>query len=295
MAARTSPPTDRVVAVLDYLVARCDRTFGLSELARSLGMSKPTCLGILSSLVDAGYLVRDAGPVTYTLGPALIAAGRAAQDAFAIGPHLESRLEVLSTTFGTTCTASQVVGDRITLLAVTGPDSDRTARVGQSYPFAPPVGLMYVLWDSDDRVEQWLQREPTLPTRLDRDHLGKVVDECRRTGYLVETLTDVGRRLHSAMAGVAARELPEDVRELLGEVVSSLGERVYLGASEPGETHGVSVIAAPTYDARGRQSMVLTLHVGRQMDSEGIASRGASLKAVADEVTTLAGGRIPVR
>lgn len=295
MAGRTSPPTDRVVAVLDYMVARGDQRFGLSELARALDISKPTCLGILSSLVDGGYLVREPAPVTYGLGPALIAAGRAAHDAFAIGPLVESKLESLSATYDTTCTASQVVGDRITLLAVVGREDARTAKVGESYPFAPPVGLMYVLWDSDERVEEWLQREPALPIRLDRDHLLRVIGECRRNGYLVETLTDVGRRLHSAMAGVAARELPDEVRELLGEVVSSLGERVYLGRSGHGEMHGVSVIAAPTYDARGRQAMVLTLHVGKQIDGAEIARRGVALRAVADEMTSLAGGRRPTR
>lgn len=295
MATRTSPPTERVVAVLNYLVARSDRTFGLSELARSLDLSKPTCLGIVTSLVDAGYLVRDPRTVTYGLGPALIAAGRAAEDAYALGPLIESRLERLGAAYGTTCTASQVVGDRITLLAVTGPGSERSAQVGQSYPFAPPIGLMYVLWDSDDRFEEWLRRAPTLPIALDRDHLRAVVEQCRRTGYLVETLTDIGRRLHSVMAGVAAWELPDDVRELLGEMVSSLGDRVYLGECDPKDVHGVSVIAAPTYDSRGRQSMVLTLHVGRSIGGGDIVERGRALGAVADEITASAGGRPPVR
>ncbi len=58
-AARRSPPTERVVQVLDYLVARPGLRFGLSELARELELSKPTCLGILTALTDAGYLIRD--------------------------------------------------------------------------------------------------------------------------------------------------------------------------------------------------------------------------------------------
>ena len=39
-------------------------------------------------------------------------------------------------------------------------------RVGQSYPFAPPVGLMFVLWD-DDALRDWLAKEPTIPLRTD--------------------------------------------------------------------------------------------------------------------------------
>ncbi len=40
-AARRSPPTERVVQVLDHLVARPGVRFGLSELARELDLSKP--------------------------------------------------------------------------------------------------------------------------------------------------------------------------------------------------------------------------------------------------------------
>ncbi|WP_072807061.1 IclR family transcriptional regulator [Rhodococcoides yunnanense] len=297
MAGRTSPPTDRVVAVLDHLVARSDRRFGLSELARALGMSKPTCLGILTSLVDGGYLVRDPASVTYGLGPALIAAGRAAQAGFAVGPIVRRHLENLSARYRATCTASAVVGDRITVLEATGPDVGRSVKVGQAYPFAPPVGLMYVLWDSDANLENWLHREPALPVRLDREHLRRVVAECRRTGYLVETLTEVGLKLHTVMAGVGAHDLPGEVRELLGEMVQGLGERVYLGADEagPGTEHGVSVIAAPTFDEAGRQAMVLTLNVRRSITGADIVERGQALAAVAGAVTAEVGGFDPIR
>ena len=62
---RTSPPTQRVVAVLDFLAQHPHDRFGLSELARRLDLSKPTCLGIVSTLTEFGYLVRDAQDKTY--------------------------------------------------------------------------------------------------------------------------------------------------------------------------------------------------------------------------------------
>lgn len=297
-AGRQSPPTQRVVQVLDFLVARKEQRFGLSELARQLGISKPTCLGILTALVGGGYLIRDSDTKTYGLGPALIAAGRAAQQGFAAGPVARTHLDSLSEEFRTTCTASAVVGDRIAILELTSPPGLRaSAKVGEMYPFAPPVGLMYVLWDGDEALESWLRREPTLPVRLDRERLAAVVDECRRTGYLVETLTSVGQRLHTLLAGVAAHDLPPELRDVLGEMVSSLGERVYLrdsGESE-GEDHPVSLIAAPTYDAEGHQAMVLTLHVGATISAAEIARRGAALVGAADAVTAEVGGRRPGR
>ena len=46
---RASPPTARVVAVLDFLAGHPQEQFGLSELARRLDLSKPTCLGIVTT------------------------------------------------------------------------------------------------------------------------------------------------------------------------------------------------------------------------------------------------------
>lgn len=299
VTGRRSPPTERVIAVLDHLVANPDRRFGLSELARALDLSKPTCLGILTALVGGGYLTRDAD-ARYGLGPALVAAGRAAGRGTAVGSIVRPHLEALAVEFGSVCTASGVVGERVMILEVATPPGVEVgraaARVGQVYPFAPPVGLMYVLWSRDDEFARWLERDPAFPVVLDRDLLRRVVDECREAGYLVERLTPTGRRLFSLMAGVAGRDLPAELRELVGEMVSSLGDRVYLGRDiAPGTEYPVSLIAAPTYDADARQAMVLTLDVGGAISGAEIERRGRALVAVADAVTAEMGGRVPGR
>ncbi|MEV6427811.1 helix-turn-helix domain-containing protein [Nocardia sp. NPDC051463] len=291
MVARRSAPTQRVVQVLDFFVERRGKRFGLSELARELDLAKPTCLGILTELSAGGYLVRDAHTRTYGLGPALIAAGRVAQDSFAISAIARGELEKLTAEYRTTCTASAVVGEQITVLESTGPGM---VKVGASYLFAPPVGLMYVLWDSDAAFDAWLAKPPTVPLQQDVARLRQVVAECRERGYLVESLTGAGRRLYSLLAGVAARDLPEEVRELVGELVTSLGERVHLGTDlRPRKEHPVSLLAAPTYGGDGGQNMVLTMYVGAAITGAEIVRRGAALVAAADAVTAASGGRKP--
>lgn len=297
---RTSPPADRVVAVLDHLAGRPGERFGLSELARATGLSKPTCLGIVTTLTARGYLTCDAQSRTYGLGPALVAVGAAARRACvpqAAADLAAARLAELADRYGATCTASAVVGDEIVLLAAVAP-AGATPPVppGQRYPFAPPVGLMYVLWDGDAEFERWLRRPPTLPLRVDRGHLRQVVAECRERGYLVEALTEGGRRLHSLLAGVAAHDLPDELREIVGAMVGELGERVYTDAELTGRTrHPVSLLAAPTYDLGSRQELVLTLDVGAALTCAEIGRRGRALAAVADDVTASTGGRRPAR
>ncbi|WP_280509961.1 helix-turn-helix domain-containing protein [Nocardia farcinica] len=293
MTARRSAPTARVIQVLDFLVEQRGKRFGLSELARALDLAKPTCLGILNELTAAGYLVRDPHLHTYGLGPALIAAGRVAQDSFAISAIARAELAKLSETYRTTCTASAVVGDRISVLESTGPGM---VKVGASYHFAPPVGLMYVLWDHDAALDAWLALPPAVPLEQDETRLRQVVAECRERGYLVESLTAAGRRLYALLAGVADRDLPAELREIVGELVTSLGERVYLGADlRPRKEHPVSLLAAPTYGGDGRQNMVLTMHVGASITGAEIHRRGSALVAAADAVTAASGGRKPAR
>src|SRR6476469_3823199 len=226
-AGRASPPTDRVVRILDFLAGRPEQRFGLSELARRLELSKPTCLGIVTSLTDAGYLVRDAGDKTYRLGPSLITLGHKAQESMRVSPAAREALRRLSARFGVTAALSGVIDDRITLLDLVAPTGARPAvEVGQNYPFAPPVGLMFVLWD-DEAERDWLAKEPTIPLRTNSDRLNRVIAVCRADGYLVERLTTGGRRLYSLMAGMSSN-LPDELRALLGELVSDIGERVYL-------------------------------------------------------------------
>ena len=284
-----------MVAVLDFLARHPHDRFGLSELSRRLGLSKPTCLGILTALTEADYLVRDGRDKTYRLGPALISLGHTAQESMRVDPAAREELRRLSSAHGTTAALSAVIDDRITLLELVGPPAaDVGVRVGQSYPFAPPVGLMFVLWD-DEALQDWLAREPTIPLRTDTERLDRVIAECRASGYLVERLTPGGRRLYALMAGMSST-LPDELRALLGELVSDVGERVYLG-SEAGarQRHDISVISAPVYDHHRRQAMVVSLQIGRALTDTEITKRARSLVATADALTSRLGGAKPDR
>lgn len=296
MIGRASPPTQRVVELLDFLARHPHDKFGVSELARRTGQSKPTCLGIITTLAESGYLVRDSVDKTYRLGPSLIALGHTAQESMRVSPPARNELRRLSAAYDTTAALSGVIGDRITLLELVGPrGADVGVRVGQSYPFAPPVGLMFVLWD-DEALQDWLAREPTMPLRTDTERLDRVVAQCRQAGYLVERLTPGGRRLYALMAGMSSN-LPDELRALLSELVSDIGERVYLRdeatAARRNTRSDISVISAPVYDHYQRQVMVASMHIGKSLTDNGIAERARSLVATADAVTSQLGGAKP--
>jgi len=124
-----------------------------------------------------------------------------------------------------------------------------------------------------------------------------VVAECRADGYLVERMTPGGRRLYSLMAGMSSN-LPDELRVLLGELVSDIGERVYLRDenSRGRARHDISVISAPVYDHYQRQVMVASMHVGSSLTDNEISERARAVVATADAVTAqLAGVKPPPR
>ncbi|CAM3860019.1 IclR family transcriptional regulator [Tsukamurella ocularis] len=293
-AGRTSPPTARVVAVLDFLSRHERERFGVSELARRVGLSKPTCLGIAATLVESGYLIRDDRDKTYRLGPALIPLGRAARTSLRADPAGGDVLAGLWEAYGHPVSLSGVVGDRVTVLDVAvDPGRPAMVKVGDSYPFTPPIGLMYVLWDRTGRLERWLARDRV---RADGDRLARVIETCRADGYLVELLTPAGQQLYRLMAGVPG-DIPAELRALLGEVVAGIGDRVHLrgDGDSAGSPQNVSVISAPVYDGDGAQAMVASLYVSAELDEPGIAERAAALIAAADRITVRIGGRKPRR
>ncbi|TGB38151.1 IclR family transcriptional regulator [Mycolicibacterium peregrinum] len=293
-AGRASPPTARVVAILDFLSRHPQERFGLSELTRRVRLSKPTCLGILSTLTESGYLIRDDADKTYRLGPSLISLGQMAQESMRVNPAARAELRALSAAFDTSAGLTAVVDDRITVLELVGPPGrDPGVRVGQSYPFAPPVGLMFVLWD-DDALRAWLAKVPTIPLRTESTRLHRVIESCRADGYLVERLTPGGRRLYALMAGMSTN-LPDELRALLSELVSDIGERVYLLDEGPGgrAPHDISVISAPVFDHYQRQVMAASLHIGTALTDNEIGDRARALMATADALTKQLGGTKP--
>lgn len=281
------------MTVLEFLARHPEERFGLSELARRTGLAKPTCLGIATTLADAGYVTRDEPEKTYRLGPGLISLGRAAQQSLRVGPEAREQLRRLSAEFATSAALSAVVEDRITVLELAAaPNAHLGVQAGESYPFAPPVGLMFVLWD-DAALQDWLTRQPTIPLRSESERLERVVAECRADGYLVERLTPGGQRLYALMAGLSSN-LPDELRALLGELVSDIGERVYLRSEAEGRgRHDISVISAPVYDHHQRQAMVVSLHAQRALTDAEISKWARGLLRTAGALTAQLGGIKP--
>ncbi len=265
---RSTPSVDRTVSVLNFLAAHNREEYSLSELARRVGMSKATCHALVTSLADAGYLMRHPRRNTYRLGPALIGLGRAAEDSFTAVEFARGEMRRLVDLFQLECMASTVVGDHIVVLehATLDVPLSISMRVGQRVPLAPPLGTIFVAWAPQHEIDAWLLR------------LGPDVseDQMQRYRHAVEA---VRRRGYTVSVSPRGREAHED--HVLLELQAAPDFRVHL-------------LVAPVFDSDGAVALALTMFgFPDQLTEADIPTYAQELCSSARTVTAAIHGNVP--
>ena len=67
----SSPPTERVIAIMEMLGAEPVRQFSLAEISRALHISRATGHAIMTTLADHDWVSRDPRTAKYTWGAAI--------------------------------------------------------------------------------------------------------------------------------------------------------------------------------------------------------------------------------
>jgi DNA-binding IclR family transcriptional regulator len=255
---RPSPQTDRVIALINLLVAHPGDGFTLSEIARRLHVNKATCHPMLGALTTAGFLIRHPTRRTYHLGPALIAAGQTAAAGFPALEVARPHLLDVSEQLGLTCLAVAPAGDHLLLVdQVWDPRREiPLLRVGQELPFRAPWGSIFAAWSPSDVASEWAGRAGASIAQY-----SDALDAVRQRGYSIELqhapvdhFREIVAELADAVAGSARDALAE---RLLREVGSE--QDTLLTEYDADRQFAVGSVAAPVFDA-GRQ-VVLGLSV----------------------------------
>jgi len=277
----SSPPTDRVLRILQLLASRPFEAFSLSDLVRDLGMTRATGHAIVTTLVRGGHLVRHPVTKTLSLGPAWIAVGRAAEQAFPEVVHAFGEATKLAQSRGVLCSISAVVGGEIVILGTGGGTVGDSAapRVGQRIPFVPPYGSSALVPASEQELEAWLSRAAPGTAPEERARHRRRVETVRARGYGIERLTGAEARLRQVLvelqADPLAGELEEQVARLAQELQRREGDLASDGAGP------ISEIFAPVAGT----GLTLTLHFAqRPLSAEEIDHHIQQLLAACESI-----------
>jgi DNA-binding IclR family transcriptional regulator len=277
---RPSNPTARVVAILDFLIAHPLDRFGLSELSRAVGIAKATCLSVLNTLVDAGYVLQHPKSRTYSLGAALASVTAALDRRFPEVTRCRPALAALAADIDIQCVLVAAVEDQMVVLdSVGSPDPlAGVSRVGTRVPLSPPFGASLVAWSEPTVFDAWLARAAPPLTDDEVGSMRASLRQARRRGYVVtrglasddalrSSIDELRRSYESEVFPRRAEELSERLRRI----------GYFIDDVSPDETYHVNNIAAPVRHGGGTALAFLIPGFGWKVT-------GRELEAAADRV-----------
>lgn len=225
---------ERAVAILRSFERRDE--WSLSELVGELGLNKSTAHGILGTLVEHRFLLRDPATLRYRLGPALIRLGHLAHEQLDLRrvarPHMESLVRETEKTvlLGTFHDDHIVVIDKVDPVGTL----HVSATIGQRIPFSGgSFGRVFLAWMPEEEVDRLVATnglEGFTPTSItDPAEYKAELARVRRRGYAVDDREEY-------LLGVRAVSVP--VRGVDDRVVAGLTVVGFTSrrGDQPGET-----------------------------------------------------------
>lgn len=254
MTDAPSPPTDRVVAVVELLAAD-PVPVTVADVTARLDLNRSTATAVLAALEASGWVRRDPTDRTYTLGPGLLGVADAVRTRVGAPTTVSNELNDLAERVGCGVALSEIGSRQITFVAVAGgPDALPSGiGVGTRLPLRPPGGAAVMPWRPRADQEAWLARAP----EESRGALAELLVLAEATGIaLWRPTAEHGQLLAVLRDVVALLDAHPGRDELRSRVLDQLvviGGQAYTKADLDDERPlPLSYLSAPVYDAHGR-------------------------------------------
>ena len=286
-----SPPTRRVVAVVELLVAAAETPLTLAEICRELRISRSTAHSILAALCACDWVLRDPLSGRYALGPGL---PRPNPVSVPISRILREPLRQLCSAIGMAACISEVRGDFIAVIESTAFGSARPpVQAGQRLPFVAPFGREFVAWAPVVARQEWLDAAGPV-NDVYRARMPKVLDEIQERGYGLERLSDPLLRVYAALLTLTDGDGPDPVSARLAGAVADLTIVDFLpGELTRIEEHPLATISAPIFDGQGNVVMSVSAQPYTRVTRKQVRDIGARVLEFAEQASSLIKQQLP--
>ena len=184
-----APAVANAFRILDYL-ADFPRGAGVSEIARSIGISKSSCFNVLATLLIHEAVIKNPRRADWRLGPKLVKLGTAARRGYSYRTSLRQAVQGLVDANGLTCLVGQVLANNQGIVVIdrilprTRHTDVVTPPIGELYPLtAPAMGRAVLAQLDDDEALLIAGRDPDWSTARSRQALLAKLEEIRKLGY----------------------------------------------------------------------------------------------------------------
>ena len=183
---------DRAIHILKAFEADKDE-YSLTELCSLIKLNKSTAHGLLTTLCQYQFLLRDEKTRKYRLGPALIRLGHLAHEQMDIRQIVRPYMEALMQQTNKSVLLGMFYDTRITLIDKVDPVGSLhvSAVIGQQIPFsAGSFGKVFLAWKPEAEVDKLLAERPltayTPASIVDPVVYKKELARVRQQGYAID-------------------------------------------------------------------------------------------------------------
>lgn len=250
----TSPPTERVVAIMRLLGSQPTRAFSLAEITRELGISRATGHAILTTLAAHHWVVRDNATAAYSWGPGIASLAKPAGDRVFHGI-----LQQLAESTAAQAFLARREGNAVVVLDSAG-ESASGMRIdrGLRMPLVAPFGRDYIAWSPPSAQRAWLEGIGKPSAALSR-RITAVLGEIRERGYTVERLSREYLQVYTALRALRGDGEPDAITAHLARAFADLTVIDVLDSElAENETHSIATISAPIFDDDGVVTMSIS-------------------------------------
>jgi DNA-binding IclR family transcriptional regulator len=285
---RSSPPTRRVVEIIELLTERHGDTTRLSDIVKALNLNQATAHTIMNELTDAGWIIRDPVNKTFSIGAALVSLVKQIDPAPG-GLHAAALSATADT--GYASSVSERAGLQLVILSFTSSDDGRNDQwhpeIGDRVPFAAPFGPAIAAWESQSEQRAWIQR-CGVSNRAFHAQLERFLADTFDRGFAVERMSPEMVSAIPVMTKLQAEAVSDSMRDHLDQVLLEMTGAPATSADARGrQRHYVGAISAPVLNLDGRATHNISVHPFADLSSRKIEQIGRRLRSAADRISSL--------
>jgi DNA-binding IclR family transcriptional regulator len=269
-----------VLDVVELLARSGNARLRFSDIVRELDLTQATVHAILKTLCDRGWASRDPVAKTFTLGPALAVVAARMDTARPLANVARSAALRLSREVGYAGSVVERFGDSLVVTAFEGDPATQPAGIpGDRIPYAPPFGVAFAAWDTDEEQRAWIRRGAG--SNVDRiQRLEHILAHTRERGFDVDWTTPALAQAVHVVGTLDSNEMPTPVRHILDQLLAEFTTIGFLSDDNPGRRkQPVVTIAAPVFDHRGQVAMMVAVHPLSPLSARQIRIIGNKLTA----------------
>ena len=260
--------------VVELLAGSGKDRLRFSDVVRELGLTQATAHAILTTLCDRGWASRDPVDKTFSLGPALAVVAARVDTARPLAHTARTAALQLADELGYATSVVERVGDSLVITAFEDAGQQSGGAPGDRIRYAPPFGVAFAAWDTDEQQRAWIQRSAATNAKLAR-RLEEVLARTRERGFDVDCTTPALTQAAQVVGTLPSDGLPDHVREITDQLLVEFTTIGFLSDDDTArQAQPVATIAAPVFDHRGRVAMIIAVHPLQALTRKRIDSIG---------------------